>query len=190
MGPHFWFILSAAVRAIFDAVPIARPFFAPAERQAAAQAVFGRQIAFVSFAHGLLTGRASKRFEGAMRKDCMTTLIPIFADHLSHDLSALQFSNKASARILMVEVREEAETVPHHRKKLVFLFSVMRHFAQELRDDGWSVDYVKLTDADNTQSFTSEIKRALGRHDIDADLCSKRTKRCDASKSSHVRIEF
>lgn len=102
-----------------------------------------------------------------MRNDCMTTLIPIFADHLSHDLSALQFSDKASARILMVEVREEAETVPHHRKKLVFLFSAMRHFAQDLKDAGWSVDYVSLTDPDNTHSFTSEVKRALGRHTID-----------------------
>jgi len=97
----------------------------------------------------------------------MTTLIPIFADHLSHDLSALQFADKMSARILMVEVREEAETVPHHRKKLIFLFSAMRHFAQELRDEGWAVDYVALTDADNQHSFTAEVKRALERHDID-----------------------
>lgn len=67
----------------------------------------------------------------------------------------------------MVEVREEAETVPHHRKKLVFLFSAMRHFAQELTDAGWSVDYVSLTDPDNTHSFTSEVKRALARHTID-----------------------
>ncbi|GLQ22036.1 cryptochrome/photolyase family protein [Algimonas porphyrae] len=99
----------------------------------------------------------------------MTTLIPIFADHLSHDLSALQFADKAAARILMVEVRDEADTVPHHRKKLIFLFSAMRHFAAALRDDGWQVDYVMLTDPDNRQSFTAEVGRALDRHDI-ADI--------------------
>jgi deoxyribodipyrimidine photolyase-related protein len=97
----------------------------------------------------------------------MTTLIPLFADHLSHDLSALQFADKKTARILMVEVKDETDGVPHHRKKLVFLFSAMRHFAEELRGAGWAVDYVTLTDADNTQSFTAEVERALGRHAID-----------------------
>ncbi len=66
----------------------------------------------------------------------------------------------------MVEVRHEAETVPHHRTKLIFLFSAMRHFAQELREDGWQVDYVDLDNSENTQSFTGELERALGRHDI------------------------
>lgn len=97
----------------------------------------------------------------------MTTLIPLFADHLSHDLSALNNVSQADARILMVEVKEEAETVPHHRKKLVFLFSAMRHFAQELTENGWAVDYVELTDPDNTHHFTGEVKRALERHTIE-----------------------
>lgn len=97
----------------------------------------------------------------------MTQLIPIFADHLSHDLFALQFADRATARILMVEVKEEAQSVPHHRKKLIFLFSAMRHFAEELREDGWTVDYVKLNDPDNSHSFTSEVKRALERHSIE-----------------------
>ncbi|MEM9600853.1 MAG: cryptochrome/photolyase family protein, partial [Pseudomonadota bacterium] len=96
----------------------------------------------------------------------MTTLIPLFADHLSLELSTLQFTDKADARILMVEVRDEAENVPHHRKKLIFLFSAMRHFAQELRETGWTVDYVELTDPENRQNFTDEVKRALGRYDI------------------------
>lgn len=102
-----------------------------------------------------------------MRIQPMTSIVPIFADQLSHDLSSLSFSNKAEAQILMVEVRGEADRVPHHRKKLIFLFSAMRHFAQELRDDGWSVDYIELTDSDNTHSFTGEMQRALERHDID-----------------------
>ncbi|MGB6229132.1 MAG: cryptochrome/photolyase family protein [Litorimonas sp.] len=97
----------------------------------------------------------------------MTTLVPIFADHLSHDLSALQYADKQSTRILMVEVKEEARTVPHHRKKLIFLFSAMRHFARELREDGWQVDYVELTDPDNRHDFTGEVERALDRHEIE-----------------------
>jgi deoxyribodipyrimidine photolyase-related protein len=96
----------------------------------------------------------------------MTTLVPIFADQLSHNLSALQYADKTKARILMVEVNEEANTVPHHRTKLILFFSAMRHFAESLRKDGWTVDYVKLTDADNTHSFTGEVERMLKSHDI------------------------
>jgi len=67
----------------------------------------------------------------------------------------------------MMEVAHEADHVPHHRTKLVFLFSAMRHFAEELREAGWTVDYVELTDAENAGDFTGEVKRALARHDID-----------------------
>lgn len=65
--------------------------------------------------------------------------------------------------MLLVEVQDEATYVRHHKKKIAFLFSAMRHFADELRADGWTVDYVTLDDADNTGSFTSEIMRAAER---------------------------
>lgn len=97
----------------------------------------------------------------------MTTLIPLFADQLSRDLPPLSISDEGDAVILMMEVRGEADSVAHHRKKLIFLFSAMRHFANDLRARGWTVDYIALDDADNTGSFEGEIERALGRHDID-----------------------
>lgn len=96
----------------------------------------------------------------------MTHLIPIFADQLSFDLCALQDVAAKDAVILMMEVREETQTVWHHRKKLIFLFSAMRHFARALESRGYKVDYVRLNDPDNTGSFTGEITRALKRHDI------------------------
>ncbi len=64
----------------------------------------------------------------------------------------------------MVEVMDEASYVPHHKKKIAFLFSAMRHFAEELRAKGWSVDYVKLTDTENSGSFEGELERAIERH--------------------------
>ncbi|WP_026940601.1 cryptochrome/photolyase family protein [Hellea balneolensis] len=94
-------------------------------------------------------------------------LIPIFADQLSHGLAPLEISSPEDCIILMMEVRGEADTVPHHRKKLIFLFSAMRHFADELKERGWSVDYIALNDVENTGNFTSEIKRAMSRHDIE-----------------------
>lgn len=95
------------------------------------------------------------------------TLIPVFADQLSHGLSSLSASTPGESIVLMMEVAEEATHVPHHRTKLVFLFSAMRHFADELREAGWTVDYVKLTDPNNVGDFTGEVTRALTRHQID-----------------------
>lgn len=66
--------------------------------------------------------------------------------------------------ILMAEVSEEATYVRHHQRKIAFLFSAMRHFAEGLRARGLIVDYVKLDDPENAGSFTGELERAVARH--------------------------
>ena len=66
--------------------------------------------------------------------------------------------------VLMMEVVEEATYVKHHKQKLTLIFSAMRHFAEELRRDGFTVDYVRLDDPANTGAFTSEVQRAIARH--------------------------
>lgn len=88
-------------------------------------------------------------------------LVPIFADQLSKGLSALQSVRPDEAVILMMEVGHEADHVPHHRQKLVFLFSAMRHFAVELQREGYDVAYVSLDDPDNTGAFQTELMRAV-----------------------------
>ncbi|MEM7122219.1 MAG: cryptochrome/photolyase family protein [Pseudomonadota bacterium] len=90
-------------------------------------------------------------------------LILILGDQLSPSLSSLEAADKGRDQILMVEVMEEATYVRHHKKKIAFLLSAMRHFAEHLRGDGWQVDYVRLDDDGNTGSFTGEIERAIGR---------------------------
>ena len=93
----------------------------------------------------------------------MTTLIPVLGDQLSHGLAALQ-GGPASGIVVMMEVADEARYVRHHPKKIALILSAMRHFASELRDLGWTVDYVRLDDPDNSGSFTGEIVRAAARH--------------------------
>ncbi|WP_420339113.1 cryptochrome/photolyase family protein [Roseibium sp.] len=90
-------------------------------------------------------------------------LILILGDQLSADISSLRQADPEVDTILIAEVMAEATYVPHHKKKIVFLFSAMRHFAQELRDAGWTVEYVKLDDTDNTGSFEGEMRRAVSR---------------------------
>ena len=92
------------------------------------------------------------------------TILLVTGDQLSLTLSALHAADKARTRILMAEVMPEATTANHHKKKIIFVFSAMRHFAEDLRGEGWQVDYVKLDDVGNTQSLASEIKRATTLH--------------------------
>ena len=94
-------------------------------------------------------------------------LVPIFSDHLSHTLSALEASDPSETVVQMMEVRHEADVVPHHRMKLAFIFSTMRHFAEELREAGWTVDYVELDASSNTGHFSGEMARAVERHKPD-----------------------
>ncbi len=94
----------------------------------------------------------------------MTTLIPILADQLTIGLASLRDVDPADAVILMSEVRAEATYVRHHKKKIAFLFSAMRHHAEALRAAGWTVDYVRFDDPANTHTLTGEVTRAAARH--------------------------
>ncbi|MFM7350493.1 MAG: cryptochrome/photolyase family protein [Erythrobacter sp.] len=91
-------------------------------------------------------------------------LVPVLGDQLSRNLSSLEGLTPDETVILMMEVWDEATYVKHHKQKIVLIFSAMRHFAQELRAEGWQVDYVTLDDAQNTGSFTGEVARAVERH--------------------------
>ncbi len=92
------------------------------------------------------------------------TLRLILGDQLSHDISCLSDINKTNDMILMCEVKEEATYVKHHKKKIAFLFSAMRHFAEELEGRGHKVCYTKLDDLENAGSFKDEVARALQQH--------------------------
>ncbi len=94
----------------------------------------------------------------------MTTLVPILGDQLSLAISALQGAAPQDTRILMMEVAEETSYVRHHKQKIAYILSAMRHHAAALRDAGWQVDYVTLDDPDTTGSFTGEVARAVQRH--------------------------
>src|SRR3712207_4859537 len=97
----------------------------------------------------------------------MTTLIPVLGDQLSHHLSSLRDVDPASSVVLLMEVGEETGYVRHHPHKIILIFSAMRHFAAELRERGFTVDYVRLDDPENRGSFTDEVGRAVGRHGAD-----------------------
>jgi deoxyribodipyrimidine photolyase-related protein len=101
-----------------------------------------------------------------MPKSSDATLILILGDQLSLGISSLKSADKARDIVLMAEVAEETTYVRHHKKKIAFVLSSMRHFAAALTKAGWRVEYVKLDDSENTGSFSGEVSRAVKRFKI------------------------
>jgi len=87
----------------------------------------------------------------------LAVLRVILGDQLSPTLSCLHDTDKDRDTVLLCEVQQEATYVKHHKKKLVFIFSAMRHFAQELRDAGYRVIYHKLDDATAFSQFSDAV---------------------------------
>jgi deoxyribodipyrimidine photolyase-related protein len=92
------------------------------------------------------------------------TLILVLGDQLTPTISSLVSCDQNDCIVLIAEVMAEATYVKHHKKKVAFLFSAMRHFAEELRAAGWTVEYVTLDDPENTGSLGGEVQRAVERH--------------------------
>jgi len=97
----------------------------------------------------------------------MMTLRLVLGDQLTLDLASLADVDVSRDVVLMAEVAEEATYVRHHKQKIVFVLSAMRHFAAALRERGIRVDYVTLDDPANSGSLGGEVRRALARHKAD-----------------------
>ena len=91
-------------------------------------------------------------------------LILVLGDQLTPTLSSLAGADPACDLVLMAELHDEATYVRHHKKKIAFIFSAMRHFAEELRAGGLPVDYVRLGSAENQTSFTGQLVQAIAKH--------------------------
>jgi deoxyribodipyrimidine photolyase-related protein len=88
-------------------------------------------------------------------------LILVLGDQLTPTLSSLAAGDPKRDRVLMAELQDEASYVRHHKKKIAFIFSAMRHFADELRALGWTVEYVTLDDPKNQGSFTAQVAHSV-----------------------------
>ncbi len=89
----------------------------------------------------------------------MSRLILVLGDQLTPTLSALAEADRDTDTVVMAEVEDEASYVPHHPKKIAFLFTAMRKFAGHLRETGWRVAYTTLDDPDNAGSIPGELLR-------------------------------
>lgn len=78
----------------------------------------------------------------------MTTGVWVLGDQLWTGQSALQSCRQQQQQtpVLFIESLHHAQELPYHLQKLVLVWSAMRHFAEELRSCGWSVNYVQAED--------------------------------------------
>lgn len=85
-------------------------------------------------------------------------LIIVLGDQLTLSLPTLRQAPE-NAVVALCEVASEAHYVPHHIHKIGVFLAAMRHFAQTLRDKGFTVHYSALDDPDNTHTLISEAER-------------------------------
>ena len=85
----------------------------------------------------------------------MSRVIVIYWDQLTFEISSLKAA-KAQDVVVFVECHEQCTYVKHHKKKLVFLLSAMRHFAKSLKRKRktLNVQYFSLDDANGLNTLS------------------------------------
>ena len=73
----------------------------------------------------------------------MTRIIYVAFDQLNVERGAMKSADKATDHIVLVESQRMITGRKWHKQRLQFLISSARHFADELRADGWTVSYVQ-----------------------------------------------
>ena len=77
----------------------------------------------------------------------MSATLWLLGDQLApQHLACVPGTVRKDLRILMIESDARARRLDYHPKKLVLLFSAMRHRAEALQEDGFEVDYRKSDD--------------------------------------------
>ena len=121
----------------------------------------------------------------------MSVTVWILGDQLLEHHPALLIAEQHIPRqnvvVLMIESQAQIQRKPYHAKKLVLLFSAMRHYAQTLRSAGYQVDYLM---ADNTPQA---ISRHLQAYKPDTffmmEASSVRGKKCQQRLSRDFGIQ-
>lgn len=96
----------------------------------------------------------------------MAKLCLILGDQLNQSISSLNNFNKKTDQVLMAEVKSEATYVKHHKKKIAFVFSAMRHFAHSLSQQDITLNYIKYDDSNNKGSLFEEVKALVQNNDF------------------------
>jgi deoxyribodipyrimidine photolyase-related protein len=96
--------------------------------------------------------------EGNVSED-HTVTVWLRGDHLVRRRGPL--ADRPEDRVVMLEATSFAQKLPYHPHKLTLVFSAMRHFRDELRDVGRTVDYYRA------ETFTDALEAHFEAHPDD-----------------------
>ena len=85
----------------------------------------------------------------------------VLGDQLHAGQSALAAHQPGAARVLLIESTSVLARHAFHQQKLVLVWSAMRHFAAELRLNGWQVDALEA------ESFSTALDAWCAEHGIE-----------------------
>ena len=74
------------------------------------------------------------------------SLVYIAHDNLNRHKGALKEANPSTHEVLFVESQQMLSGARWHKQRVFFLISAARHFAEELRSEGFTVHYLKSKD--------------------------------------------
>jgi deoxyribodipyrimidine photolyase-related protein len=83
----------------------------------------------------------------------------VLGDQLTRQVGPLSTAKPSETSVLMIESLELSNALVHHKQKLILFFSAMRHFAEDLRRDGFNVVYKK-----DEASFESGVAAYLKKY--------------------------
>ena len=91
----------------------------------------------------------------------MKRIIYLAFDHLHRDFGALKQANSKDDVIALVESARMTTGRNWHKERLFFLISSARHFAQSLREEGFTVEYVKAATTIDGLNIISDKHQSL-----------------------------
>ena len=97
----------------------------------------------------------------------MSTLRLILGDQLNPEHSWFATVDDKVVYVLM-EVRQETDSVLHHDQKIIAIFAAMRDFAGQLQCAGHRVHYLAIDDPANRQALPANLDALLAEHGADA----------------------
>ncbi|MGC1306025.1 MAG: cryptochrome/photolyase family protein [Phormidesmis sp.] len=92
----------------------------------------------------------------------MSVGIWVLGDQLWQGQSAIEScaADRAKTPVILIESLNHVQKRRYHKQKLILIWSAMRHFAEELRAEGWSVTY------ESADEFEAPLAKWIAKHNI------------------------
>jgi deoxyribodipyrimidine photolyase-related protein len=95
---------------------------------------------------------------GEADRSLLVNTLWFLEDHLSLEHPGWGRVEKGRDRLLFIESQARAGHLPYHKKRQVFLYSAMRHFAEERRREGWKVEYHTLAKTKSVEEVLRKLE--------------------------------